>query len=687
MFKESARNCKNGWFVGYTPMAAGDLVAEAIVAATANNYNDNKFQATALGFPTEASLLDGFYQSQGVAGQEGCKLGIVFTDFNVTAAVHYDLRFEATPGGYQKKTEHDKDEISGIEQFLPGATWLTDKAFPFFSVLGARNDMELLAPQRPSEWGNAPGYFKFGYLMWQHALNTAILESVGADTTAYTSMRINRMPYPPYTEDFYVHAVQFGLPLLLMLAMLYTALLIASSVVREKEHGLKIALEMVGVPDWIHWMGWFLTHGAVLLFAISPIAIAVSRGHALEYVGPGAFYIFLLTYALSSISFCFFVSTFFHKASSAAAGAGICWFMSYSPYFFVFPRYVETSAGLKGVLSLLPNTAMALGANIIALREATGEGVTLSNWDTRLVEDDPYTFKTVITMLLFDAVLYLLLAMYVEKLNPGAYGIPRPWYFPLLPLLPLVSWIQGGSRRRRSAASSSDDSAPLLGGKSSTVDRSGRAMAFSPTTVYNPSFAPDAAAANPSRFEPEPRGGRVGIQIDGVRREFGTRVAVANSTLNVYHGQITSLLGHNGAGKTTTLQLITGMIPATAGTVRVDGHDVATDTLEAQRAVTVCHQHDVLFPSLTSAEHMWLFARLKGVPVEIAEGRVAEMMAELGLSTHADAIATTLSGGQKRRLGVGMALVGQSKVVFLSPRPSHPFSPDHAPHKELIFSN
>ena len=117
-----------------------------------------------------------------------------------------------------------------------------------------------------------------------------------------------------------------------------------------------------------------------------------------------------------------------------------------------------------------------------------------------------------------------------------------------------------------------------------------------------------------------------------------------------------ALLGHNGAGKTTTLRMITGMIPVTSGTIRVDGHDVATDTLAAQRAVSVCHQHDVLFHSLSVYEHLWLFARLKGVPASEAHERIMTMLTELGLEGHADAMATTLSGGQKRKLGVGYGL-------------------------------
>jgi len=109
--------------------------------------------------PSTTSALD---PPQAVQGLQGCRVGIVFNEMpNGTAArnVRYQLRFEATPGGYRKDANND---ITGVEQFLPGATWLTDKSFPLFSVLGPRSDIELYAPQTPDQYGNAPGYYKVG---------------------------------------------------------------------------------------------------------------------------------------------------------------------------------------------------------------------------------------------------------------------------------------------------------------------------------------------------------------------------------------------------------------------------------------------------------------------------------------------------------------------------------------------
>ena len=83
--------------------------------------------------------------------------------------------------------------------------------------------------------------------------------------------------------------------------------------------------------------------------------------------------------------------------------------------------------------------------------------------------------------------------------------------------------------------------------------------------------------------EAEPVDLQVGIEIEGLRKEFGGKVAVEDVDLKVYRGQITALLGHNGAGKTTTMQMMCGMFRPTAGRVLVEGHDVVTDTFNAQR--------------------------------------------------------------------------------------------------------
>ena len=182
----------------------------------------------------------------------------------------------------------------------------------------------------------------------------------------------------------------------------------------------------------------------------------------------------------------------------------------------------------------------------------------------------------------------------------------------------------------------------------------------------NESFAEEEPA---DFFEAEPEGLQLGIQVSGLRKVFGrgdsAKVAVSNMYLNMYHGQITALLGHNGAGKTTTMSMLTGMIPATSGTATVNGYDIRTDIDSVRDSLGLCPQHDVLFDQMTVREHLEFFARLKGCEASQVAEEVEHMLSAVGLQWKANAQSRTLSGGQKRKLSVGIALVAGSSIVIL----------------------
>lgn len=156
-----------------------------------------------------------------------------------------------------------------------------------------------------------------------------------------------------------------------------------------------------------------------------------------------------------------------------------------------------------------------------------------------------------------------------------------------------------------------------------------------------------------------------GVNLKGLRKRFGKKVAVRGSDLRLYEGQVLSLLGHNGAGKTTTMSMLTGLYPPSSGTATIGGHDIRTNLAGAQDSLGICPQHDVLFDSLTVEEHLIFFCELKGVRKLECMSQVEDMIESLGLSAKRNDAASTLSGGQKRRLSCGIAIVGGSKVVIL----------------------
>jgi ABC-type multidrug transport system ATPase subunit len=140
---------------------------------------------------------------------------------------------------------------------------------------------------------------------------------------------------------------------------------------------------------------------------------------------------------------------------------------------------------------------------------------------------------------------------------------------------------------------------------------------------------------------------------------------VAPLHVALYEGQVTGLLGPNGAGKSTTIAMLTGLTPPSGGDAIVAGHSLLGSLAECRRCLGVCPQQNVLFPSLTCAEHLRIFAVLKGVPSRDVNREISKKLREVGLEQKGEARASTLSGGMKRRLQMAMALIGPSKVVLL----------------------
>ncbi|NXI52583.1 ABCA1 protein, partial [Chloroceryle aenea] len=141
--------------------------------------------------------------------------------------------------------------------------------------------------------------------------------------------------------------------------------------------------------------------------------------------------------------------------------------------------------------------------------------------------------------------------------------------------------------------------------------------------------------------------------------------AVDGLTLNFYEGQITSFLGHNGAGKTTTMSILTGLFPPTSGTAFILGKDIRSELSTIRQNLGVCPQHNVLFDLLTVEEHIWFYARLKGLPEKKVKEEMEQMAVDVSLPHKLKARTSKLSGGMQRKLSVALAFVGGSKVVIL----------------------
>jgi ABC-2 type transport system ATP-binding protein len=157
-----------------------------------------------------------------------------------------------------------------------------------------------------------------------------------------------------------------------------------------------------------------------------------------------------------------------------------------------------------------------------------------------------------------------------------------------------------------------------------------------------------------------------GIEVNGLVREFkGGVKAVDGIDLEVRPGEIYGFLGPNGAGKSTTVHMLTTLLPPTAGSARVAGHDVVKEGAAVRDAIGAALQEAALDPNLTAREHMRLQGALHGMPKAERTKRGNELIERVGLSDAADRKVGGYSGGMKRRLDLALALLHGPRVLFL----------------------
>ncbi|XP_058835899.1 phospholipid-transporting ATPase ABCA3-like [Topomyia yanbarensis] len=500
------------------------------------------------------------------------------------------------------------------------ANWFTELMFPQFQMAGARNNDR-------ADAGYPANYFNESFIAVQCAIDRAIILEHDS-TVKMLPVFLERFPYPPYYSDPLLTGLENLLPLIIVIAFFYSAINIVKYITVEKERQLKETMKMMGLSSWLHWSAWFVKCVLLLAVSISLVTILLcldlttnSDLAILEYAHWSVIWMYLLVFSVTTICYCFMMSTMFSKANLAAGISGLIWFIMIVPYNIAFPNYSSLSLAVKLALCIFSNSAMSFGFMLMMRHEGTSNGLQWSNLFGTVTVDDNFSVGHTLIMLLVDALIYLLVALYVEKVFPGEFGVGQRWYF----LFTKKFWL-------------------------------GKAQL---STVIG------MGGTDNDNVELEPSGKVAGIQIRNLQKVFNkTKVAVNELNLNMFEDQITILLGHNGAGKTTTMSMLTGLISPTSGTAIINGYDIITEIDSVRNSLGICPQHNVLFDELTVSEHIEFFARLKGVSAKGIKHEVKHFVKALELTDKINIQSHTLSGGMKRKLSVGIALCGGSKVVI-----------------------
>lgn len=155
------------------------------------------------------------------------------------------------------------------------------------------------------------------------------------------------------------------------------------------------------------------------------------------------------------------------------------------------------------------------------------------------------------------------------------------------------------------------------------------------------------------------------IEVRNLTKRYGPNTAVDGISFDIEPGKIYGLLGPNGAGKSTTMNMITGCLAATEGTVRVNGHDIFEQPLEAKRCIGYLPEIPPLYPDMTPYEYLMFVAEAKGVEYEATFRQVREVMELTELENVRDRLIRNLSKGYRQRVGIAQAMLGNPGIIIL----------------------
>ncbi|NP_001412410.1 ABC-type organic anion transporter ABCA8B isoform 3 [Mus musculus] len=469
-------------------------------------------------------------------------------------------------------------------------------------------------------------FWKEGFVALQAAINAAIIETTTNHSVMEELLSVSGkfMKIHPFVRqegiltDFFIFTC--------IISFSPITYYVSINVARERKR-MKGLMMMMGLRDPAFWLSWGLLYaGFVFIMALSLALVIKSVQFFILTSFMVVFSLFLL-YGLSMITLAFLMSALVRKSVLTGLSVFLLTIFWGSLGFTSLYRYLP--APVEWTLSLFSPFAFTLGmAQLLRVDYDLNSNAP----------PDPASGSNLIIatnfMLVFDAFLYLALMMYFEKVLPNEYGHQHsPLFF-----LKSSFWLQ----TRKPAHVILEDG-------------------IDPVPSSGDSFEP---------VSPEFHG-KESIRIRNISKEYKGKPnkieALKDLTLDIYEGQITAVLGHSGAGKSTLLNILSGLSVPTKGSVTIYNNNLSemADLENILRIAGVCPQANVQFDFLTVRENLRLFAKIRGIPPQDVEKEVQRVLLELEMKNIQNILAQNLSGGQKRKLTFGIAILGDSQIFLL----------------------
>lgn len=488
-------------------------------------------------------------------------------------------------------------------------------------------------------------------------------------------------------------------------ANMFNFVLLMSSVVSEKENGLRQALRTSGMLDSAFWCSWIFIE-LIISVIFSLLLVGFGAMFQFDFFLKNSFLVVFLLFLLfqwAMMGLAFFLAPFIGTSSGAINTGFVVFLVGWifqGIVAFDFP-YTPDRIGsipiVTAVFTLIPSDPLAKGS--IDLGKASEEGFGISwsrrseycqNLDNPVKEDQLYSANpdaywdfncvfplgTIMGVLALEFIVYTAVGIYLDNVLNNENGVRKPvWY-----LFSPSYWGYGRSKSlnkglQRSIPCPVDDGdndedvlaeesrmKGILDSKETFEDVKSdlSIQVFGLQKMFPRSFL----AALFSKLPSLRKSNKKKKKNQKKATDFW---AIKGSWFSIQENNIFCLLGPNGAGKTTTINCLTGVLPLTGGDALVHGESlVATGGIDRIRAsMGVCPQFDILWKELTGMEHMKIYGRLKGLNTNEVRTQGAKLLESVKLTDAAQMKTGAYSGGMRRRLSVAIALLGDPLVVYL----------------------
>nr|DBA21878.1 TPA: hypothetical protein GDO54_012995 [Pyxicephalus adspersus] len=468
-------------------------------------------------------------------------------------------------------------------------------------------------------------YWRKGFISLQASIDSAIIERNTKESLwdNMATTEVIKMNSVATTQNsiLYMGYLTYDFSLIFVSLSYLMTLRITQERRRTRE-----LMRMMGLKDLAFWLSWGLLYSVSALI-ISSLMTLVATTYVFKESTFGVILLLFYLYGIATVCFNCMLSTLFRKHRlTSIVGFFIPFFMStlgILPLMTAFPKYLEV------LLSIFHPFSLAIGITESLHMENDLQGVFFSD-----IGNESSHILTSCIYLTLDSLLYIILTLYFDKIIPDKHGLRHEPLFFLRPSF----W----SKKKKMAP------IPLAGGDKVEADWG------------------DYVEKIPSELL-----GKEAIRISNVKKIYSGKdkktEALQGLDLGIYEGQITALLGHSGAGKTTLLNILNGMCGVTSGSADIYGLPLSDLSLhqEIQRKIGFCPQVDINFDLLTVKENLEVFAQIKGIHRSEVKSEVEKVLCDLDIDNVRDSRVNKLSGSQKRKLTLAIALLGDPEILLL----------------------